>query len=281
MGGTLFVVATPLGNLDDLSSRAIRVLGAVEIIACEDTRHTRKLLTHFHIDTRTLSYHEHNEEKRCPELIRQLKEGKDLALVSDAGTPQISDPGYRLVRECRKRGLTVLPIPGPSAATAALSVSGLPPDRFLFVGFLPRTRPRRLQELEKLKRIPSSLIFFVPPHALRNHLADLRAILGNRLGFLAKEISKIHERHWWGPLDEIMRDLEGSLKGEYTLIVAGSDDKDPVECNLDLQAYVEGLQQLRRMKRKEAIRQAARDLGKSRNEVYRQVAVKKVQEDPS
>ena len=275
MQGTLFVVATPLGNLDDMSSRAIRILSGVEMVACEDTRHTRKLLNHFHIHTRTLSYHEHNEEKRCPGLIRHLKEGKDLALVCDAGTPQISDPGFRLVRECREQGLPVLPVPGPSAATAALCVSGLPPDRFLFLGFLPRTRPRRLRELEKLKRIPSSLILFIPPHALSNHLADLRAILGNRQGFLAKEITKIHEHHWWGSLGEIIDDQEETPKGEYTLVVAGSEEKAGAELELDLHAYVEGLQQLRGLTRKEAIRQAARDLGKSRNDVYREVTLKK------
>ena len=275
MQGTLFVVATVLGNLDDMSPRAIEVLGAVELIACEDTRHTRKLLNHFHIGTRALSYHEHNEEERCPRLIRHLKEGKSLALVSDAGTPQVSDPGYRLVRACRKQGLPVLPVPGPSAVTAALSVSGLPPDRFLFVGFLPRTRPRRLQELEKLKGFSASLVLFVPPHALSYHLADLREILGNRTGFLAKEISKIHECHWWGSLEEIIQNQEEAPKGEYTLVVAGYEGKAGVELDLDLKAYVEGLQRLRGLTRKEAIRQAARELGKSRNEVYRQVAVEK------
>ncbi len=270
MQGTLFVVATPL---DDLSARAIRVLGAVEIIACEDTRHTRKLLNHFDVGTPALSYHEHNEQERCPELIRHLQEGRDLALVSDAGTPLISDPGFRLVRQCRKQGLPVLPVPGPSAVTAVLSVSGLPPHRFLFVGFLPRTRPRRLRELEKLEGIASSLILFIPPHALTNQLADLQKILGNRQAFLAKEISKIHERHWWGSLGEIIQDQEETPKGEYTLVVGGAEG-NPIELNLDLEAYVQGLQQLHGLSRKEAIRQAARDLGKSRNEVYRQVAVK-------
>ena len=275
MQGTLFVVATPLGNLDDMSTRAIRILSGVEIVACEDTRHTRKLLNHFHIHTRTLSYHEHNEEKRCPGLIRHLKEGKDLALVCDAGTPQISDPGFRLVRECREQGLPVLPVPGPSAATAALSVSGLPPDRFLFLGFLPKKHSRRLQELERLKVVPASLIFFIPPHALIDQLADLRDILGNRKGFLAKEITKIHERHWWGPLSEIIHNQDETPKGEYTLVLEGSEGAAGVELNLDLQAYVEGLQRFRGLTRKEAIRQVAQDLGKSRNEVYREVAVKK------
>ena len=275
MQGTLFVVATPLGNLDDMSTRAIRILRSVEIVACEDTRHTRKLLNHFHIHTRTLSYHEHNEEKRCPGLIRLLKEGKDLALVCDAGTPQISDPGFRLVRACREQGLPVLPVPGPSAATAALSVSGLPPDRFLFLGFLPKKHSRRLQELERLRVVSASLIFFIPPHALIDQLADLKEILGDRKGFLAKEMTKIHERHWWGKLSEIIRHRETTPKGEYTLVVEGSEGEAGVESDLDLQAYVEGLQQLRGLSRKEAIRQAAQDLGKSRNDVYREVAVKK------
>ena len=275
MQGTLFVVATPLGNLDDMSTRAIQILRSVEIVACEDTRHTRKLLNHFHIHSRTLSYHEHNEEKRCPGLIRLLKEGKDLALVCDAGTPQISDPGFRLVRACREQGLPVLPVPGPSAATAALSVSGLPPDRFLFLGFLPKKRPSRRTAIERLKAVSASLIFFIPPHALIDQLTDLKEILGDRKGFLAKEITKIHERHWWGKLGEIIHHQDETPKGEYTLVVEGSEGDAGVESDLDLQAYVEGLQQLRGLSRKEAIRQAAQDLGKSRNDVYREVAVKK------
>ena len=275
MQGTLFVVATPLGNLDDMSSRAIRILSGVEMVACEDTRHTRKLLNHFHIHTRTLSYHEHNEEKRCPGLIRHLKEGKDLALVCDAGTPQISDPGFRLVRECREQGLPVLPVPGPSAATAALSVSGLPPDRFLFVGFLPKKQLSRRKAIERLKGFSASLIFFIPPHSLIDQLTDLKEILGDRRGFLAKEMTKIHERHWWGKLSEIIHHREETPTGEYTLVVEGSEGEAGVESDLDLRAYVEGLQQLRGLSRKEAIRQAALDLGKSRNEVYRKVAVKK------
>ena len=274
MQGTLFVVATPLGNLDDLSTRAIRVLGGVDIIACEDTRHTRKLLNHFHIDTRALSYHEHNEEERCPGLIRHLKEGKDLALVCDAGTPQISDPGYRLVRACREQGLPVLGVPGPSAATAALSVSGLPPDRFLFVGFLPKKPLSRRKAIERLKGFSASLIFFIPPHSLIDQLTDLKEILDDRRGFLAKEMTKIHERHWWGKLSEIIDQREEAPKGEYTLVVEGSEGEAGVELNLDLRAYVEGLQACRGLTRKEAIQQAARDLGKSRNEVYRHVFTK-------
>ncbi len=275
MPGTLFVVATPLGNLDDMSVRAIRTLGAVHVVACEDTRRTRKLLNHFQIGTRTLSYHEHNEEQRCPRLLGYLREGKDLALVSDAGTPQISDPGFRLVRACREQGVAVLPVPGPSAATAAVSVSGLPPDRFLLVGFLPKKRSPRKKSIEKLKAVSVSLIFFIPPHALIDQLKDLKEILGNRACFLAKEMTKIHERHWWGPLEEIIDRHEKTPRGEYTLVVEGSQGDARVEPNLDLRAYVEGLQQVRGLSRKEAIRKAALDLGKSRNQVYREVALKK------
>ena len=275
MRGTLFVVATPLGNLDDISARAIRILGTVERIACEDTRHTRKLLNHLGIDTHALSYHEYNEEDRCPELIGLLEEGKSLALVSDAGTPQVSDPGYRLVLECRKRGLTVLPVPGPSAATAALSVSGLPPDRFLLVGFLPRKRPARRTAIERLKSVSASLIFFLPPHSLIAQLTDLKEVLGDRKGFLAKEMTKIHERHWWGPLSEVILQSEEAPRGEYTLVLEAAEGDTGGAWNLDLQAYVAGLQSLRGLSRKEAIQRAAGDTGMSRNEVYRQVAVKK------
>lgn len=273
--GTLFVVATPLGHLDDLSARAVRVLRSVELVACEDTRHTRKLLNHFGIATRTLSYHEHNEAERTVRLIRTLEKGADVALVSDAGTPLVSDPGFRLVRECRQRGLTVRPVPGPSAVTAALSVSGLPPDRFLFVGFLPRTRPRRLKELENLKTAQASLVFFIPPHSLTDQLVDLRKVLGDRRAFLAKELTKIHERHWWGTLKEIKDGQEEAPRGEYTLIVEGSGVPAEAASGIDLPAYVEGLQQTRGLTGKEAIRQAARDLGTSRNRVYREVALKK------
>ena len=215
------------------------------------------------------------ESRPTAALIRHLKEGKDLALVCDAGTPQISDPGFRLVRECREQGLPVLPVPGPSAATAALCVSGLPPDRFLFVGFLPKKRPSRRTAIERLKAVSASLIFFIPPHALIDQLTDLKEVLGDRKGFLAKEITKIHERHWWGKLGEIIHHQDETPKGEYTLVVEGSEGDAGVESDLDLQAYVEGLQQLRGLSRKEAIRQAAQDLGKSRNEVYREVALKK------
>ncbi len=273
MLGTLFVVATPLGNLDDLSARAVRVLGSVEIIACEDTRRTRKLLNHFQIEARTLSYHEHNESQRAGDLVRRLKEGQDVALVSNAGTPQISDPGFRLVRACRRQGIPVLPVPGPSAVAAAISTSGLPSDRFLFVGFLPARRAARLKSLKALKRVRASLLMFLSPHRLVAELEDLREILGERDAFLAKEMTKIHERHWWGPLSRIITSQPGSPRGEYTLVVKGSTGREESESGIDASAYVQGLRQVRNLTLKQAILQAASDLGKSRNAVYREVVV--------
>ena len=273
MQGTLFVVATPLGNLDDLSARAMHVLGNVEILACEDTRRTRRLLNHFGIEARTLSYHEHNEKHRAAELVRRLNGGQDIALVSNAGTPQISDPGFRLVRACRKQGVPVLPVPGPSAAAAAISVSGLPSDRFLFVGFLPARRTARRKDLVDLKPVRVSLLVFLPPHRLLEQLAEMLEILGDRNAFLAKEMTKIHERHWWGTLSQLIDGRQGIPRGEYTLVLEGSDGPENRGENIDAGAYVQGLCRLRRLTLKEAIRQAARDLGRSRNEVYRDVVV--------
>ena len=274
MQGTLFVVATPLGNLDDLSEHAVQVLGNVEILACEDTRRTRKLLNHFQIKAHTLSYHEHNESHRAPKLISRLKDGQNIALVSNAGTPQISDPGFRLVRACRQQGIPVFPIPGPSAVSAAISVSGLPSDKFLFVGFLPPRKSSRLKELEILKPVLASLLIFLPPHHLREQLEELQRVLGDRKAFLAKEMTKIHEKHWWGPLSQIIHDQQGTPRGEFTLVIEGSGSGHQQEKKIDIESYVQGLREIRKMTLKEAIREAAKDLGKRRNEVYREVAIK-------
>lgn len=273
MQGTLFVVATPLGNLGDLSARAVRVLGNVEILACEDTRHTRRLLNHFGIEARTLSYHEHNEKRRSAQLVRRLNGGQDIALVSNAGTPQISDPGFRLVRTCRMQGVPVLPVPGPSAAAAAISVSGLPSNRFLFVGFLPARQAARRKDLIELKPVRVSLLVFLSPHRLLEQLDEMLEILGDRNAFLAKEMTKIHEQHWWGTLSQLIEDQKGLPRGEYTLVLEGSASPEKRGEEIDASAYVQGLCNLRRLTLKEAIRQAAQDLGRNRNEVYRDVVV--------
>ena len=220
-GGRLFVVATPLGNLEDLSPRAARVLAEVDLVACEDTRRTRKLLNHFQISTPTTSYHEHNERAKAARLVADLDSGKDLALVSDAGTPLLSDPGYRLVRLCQEKKIPVIPIPGPSAAVAALSVSGLPTHRFAFAGFLPRRASACRKELRRLASQDMTLIFYLSPHGLQSTLRRIVEILGNREAFLIREMTKVYETAHFGPLEEILAALgDGSPRGEYTLVVA-------------------------------------------------------------
>ncbi len=273
MLGILYVVATPLGNLEDLSPRAAKILGEVDLIACEDTRHTRKLLNHFAIHTPTTSYHEHNEDAKAPALMIQLQEGKRIALVSDAGTPLLSDPGYRLVQACRENEIPVYPVPGPSAATAALSVSGLPAHRFLFIGFLPRRAALQRAMLEQVSQQESTLLFYISPHGLLPTLKRIVEILGNRRAFLIREMTKLHETHYFGRLKEVLTTLEQEpARGEYTLVLEGqTSQEDPVTSQLDGAAYVAGLIETRGLTQKEAIKQATQELGLSRREIYDQV----------
>ncbi len=267
--GSLHVLATPLGHLGDLSPRAREILASVDLVACEDTRHSGKLLTRFAIRTPTISYHEHNETAQARTLLNRLRQGRNIALISNAGTPLVSDPGYRLVRLCRKHRIPVSPIPGPSAAIAALSVSGLPTDRFLFTGFLPRQSGSMRRALEALKDLKATLILYVAPHRLASTLKVAREVLGDRETCLAKEMTKIHESFYLGPLSQI-RSLAGSRpKGEYTLVIEGAVSQQPRVSNLDLEAYVEGLMQVRDLTRTQAVRSAARALGLPRREVYR------------
>lgn len=272
MIGTLYVVATPLGNLADLSPRAVKVLAEVALIACEDTRHTRKLLTHFQIRTPTTSYHEHNEAEKAPQLVQELKSGMNLALVCDAGTPLVSDPGYRLVRLCRNEQIPVLPIPGPCAATAALSVSGLATDRFMFVGFLPHRAAARKTLLQQLAGLPTTLVFYLSPHALVSSLHQLLEYLGNREAFLIREMTKVYETSYSGSLAPILHTIEQQPpRGEYTLVVEGaaSPTRPPIP---DVRARVAAIMDSRKLTLKEAIKVAARDLGLSRRDVYKQVS---------
>ena len=267
--GTLHVLATPLGHLGDLSARAREILASVDLVACEDTRHSGKLLTSFAIRTPTISYHEHNETAQARTLLNRLRQGRNLALISNAGTPLVSDPGYRLVRLCRKHRIPVSPIPGPSAAIAALSVSGLPPDRFLFAGFLPRQSGPIRRELEALRDLKATLILYVAPHRLASTLELAREVLGNRQACLAKEMTKIHESFYLGSLSQISSLAGNQPKGEYTLVIEGAASQQPRVPNLDLEAYVEGLMQVRDLPRTQAVRSAARALGLPRREVYR------------
>jgi 16S rRNA (cytidine1402-2'-O)-methyltransferase len=267
--GTLYVVATPLGNLDDLSARAARILKEADLVACEDTRHTRKLLNHLAASTPAVSYHEHNEAERAAELLARLQAGNDIALVSDAGTPLIADPGYRLVSLCREQGVSVVPVPGPSAAVAALSVSGLPSDRFLFVGFLPRKAGSREGVLQNLAQVTATLVFYLSPHGLIPTLQAIQGNLGDRRAFLVREMTKAFETSHTGTVGEIVAEIaQDQPRGEYTLVVEGAREKAKGVGGVDADAYVHGLTAMRGLPRAAAIRQAARDLGLSRRELY-------------
>jgi 16S rRNA (cytidine1402-2'-O)-methyltransferase len=233
--GCLYVVATPIGHLEDITLRAVRTLREVDLIAAEDTRHTRKLLAAHGIENQLISYHEHNEQQRTAELIRRLEQGTRIALVSDAGTPTVSDPGYRLVAAAADRQIPIVPIPGVSAATAALSVAGLATDSFTFAGFPPRKKARRLTQLRQLAAVPHTLIFYQSPRRLPAFLAELKEVLGDRPAVLAREITKIYEEFLRGTLTRIIEQLEGrpEVKGECTLLVAGAPPAEPEPENLD------------------------------------------------
>jgi 16S rRNA (cytidine1402-2'-O)-methyltransferase len=223
MPGILYIVATPIGNLEDITFRAVRILREVDVVAAEDTRHTQILLSHHDIHTPLTSYHEHNEKTKAQELVTRLAQGQNVALVSDAGTPAISDPGFRLVVQAIRAGVRIIPIPGASALTAVLSASGLPTDRFVFEGFLPaRKRPRR-ERLQSLRDETRTLIFYEAPHRLKEALGDIHDLLGNREAVLAREVSKIHEEFLRGPVSELVRALgSGDVRGEVTLIISGA-----------------------------------------------------------
>jgi 16S rRNA (cytidine1402-2'-O)-methyltransferase len=220
--GTLFLVATPIGNLSDISKRAIEVLQKVQLRACEDTRQTIKLLNHFGIQNSLTSYHEFNEEKKATELADQLAGDISIALVSDAGMPGISDPGYRLVRLCRSRGISVVPIPGPNAALAALVASGLPSDEFLFAGFLPAKKNARQQRLTSLRNMRMTLIFYEAPHRIEATLEDIQELLGDREVCIAREITKLHEEFLVGRLSELRSKVKPL--GEFVIVISGATE---------------------------------------------------------
>ena len=223
MPGLLYIVATPIGNLEDITLRALRVLKEVDVIAAEDTRHTQILLSHHDIHTPLTSYHEHNEKTKAQDLVARLARGQNIALVSDAGTPTISDPGFRLVVQAIRAEVRIIPIPGASALTAVLSATGLPTDRFVFEGFLPAKKKQRRERLQILRDEIRTLIFYEAPHRLRDALDDIHELLGNREAVLAREVSKIHEEFLRGPVSDLVRELGSrDVRGEVTLIISGS-----------------------------------------------------------
>ncbi len=270
MSGTLFVVATPIGNLEDLTFRAVRTLREVDRIACEDTRHTRQLLERHGISKPLVSYHEHNEPSRSEELLRDLHAGKNIALVSDAGTPLISDPGYRLVKAAREQGISVSPIPGPSALLASLSASGLPTDTFVFLGFPPPKQGQRRKLLEECGAWPMTLVFYEAPHRILVTLADIAATLGPRPVVLAREVTKVHEEFLRGTAAELLEALakRPPLKGEITLMIAKGEAREADQTPLDL--AVEELIQAG-VPRMQALKTVARQRGLSKREVYKKL----------
>jgi len=268
MPGILYIVATPIGNLEDITLRALRVLKDVDVIAAEDTRHTQILLNHHGIRTPLTSYHEHNERTKAQELVARLEQGQDIALVSDAGTPAISDPGFRLVVAAIHAGVRIIPIPGASALTAILSASGLATDRFIFEGFLPAKKKQRRERLQTLRDETRTLVFYEAPHRLRDALDDVHELLGNRETVLAREVSKVHEEFLRGPLSELICMLERQeIRGEVTLIISGSAGESRV--NEDL--LIAEIRELKGqgLRHKEIAEVLGEKFGYAKKEIYR------------
>ncbi len=266
MSGVLFLVATPIGNLEDITLRALRVLREADLVACEDTRQSHKLLDHYGVQKPVLSYHEHNEEERAPELVEKLREGARIALVSDAGTPLVSDPGYRLVRKAIEAGVRVEAIPGPSAALAALAASGLPTDAFHFAGFLPPRGSQRRKALLRLRDEPATLIFYEAPHRILETLEDIDAVFGPRPVVLARELTKIHEEYLRGTAAEL-RHAHIPQKGEITILIAKAEQLEIRDDASIPEAVAECMKA--GMSRMEALKSVARERGLSKREVYR------------
>ena len=279
MPGTLYLVATPIGNLADITHRALQTLRDVALVACEDTRHTRKLLQHYGIDAKTVSYHEHNEQQRARKLIELLQQGSDVAVVSDAGTPAISDPGFRLVRAAVEHGIAIVPVPGPSALVAALIASGLPTDEFFFGGFLPARSLARRAYFEELRAVPATLIFYEAPHRLAPSLKDAYEVLGEREAVVARELTKLHEEIRRGRLSELAEHYAtNEPRGEIVLVIdrtvlnaAVAETSQPTVSQLVAQFESEGLE------RRAALKKAARELNLSRAEAYRQLVAERGQ----
>jgi 16S rRNA (cytidine1402-2'-O)-methyltransferase len=269
--GTLYIVATPIGNLEDITLRALRVLREVDWIACEDTRQTRKLLEHFGIAKPMVSYHDHNESGRAAELAGKLTHGGSGALVSDAGTPLISDPGYRLVQAAIAAAVPVVPIPGVSAAVSALSAAGLPTDAFRFCGFLPPKSSQRRKTLEQWKSETATLIFYETPHRILEALEDVTAVMGPRPVVVARELTKLYEEFLRGTAAELRAELASrpSVKGEITLLIGKTDEVQADDTPLEDAVRAAEQQGLPRM---DAIKQVARQRGLSKREVYRLIA---------
>jgi 16S rRNA (cytidine1402-2'-O)-methyltransferase len=276
--GCLYVVATPIGNLEDISLRALRILKEVDIIACEDTRETAKLLSHYDLSKRMVSYHEHNEMTRAPEIVIELEQGAQVALVSDAGTPAISDPGYRLVHLCLRHGIRVVPVPGASAFLAALAASGMPVDEFAFLGFLPSRPTERRKALRALAAEPRTMAIYEAPHRLLDTLEDALEILGNRPAVIAREITKLYEEFLRGHLETLLETVRKKPPRGEIVVLIGPPDGETVHAGsaattVPLARRVEEIMRERGIDRKAALKLAARERGLTRREAYRQLLI--------
>jgi 16S rRNA (cytidine1402-2'-O)-methyltransferase len=280
VAGCLYIVATPIGNLEDITLRALRTLKTVDLIACEDTRQTGKLLSHFEISTRTVSYHEHNEITRAPEIIIELEQGAQVALVSDAGTPAISDPGHRLVSLCIRHGIKVVPLPGASAFVTVLAASGMPIEEFSFVGFLPARPTERRKKLRTLSDEPRTLALYEAPHRLIDTLEDALDIHGNRPGVIAREVTKIYEEFTRGHLEDLLAAVRSKPpRGEITLLIGQSDGEalhsaeQDAHAKMPLATRVAQIMKERSLDNKAALKHVARERGITRREAYKQLLI--------
>lgn len=277
--GCLYVVATPIGNLEDISMRALRVLKEADLIACEDTRQTLKLLSHFGLSKRLVSYHEHNEMTRAAEIVIELEQGAKVALVSDAGTPAISDPGHRLVSLCLRHGIHVVPVPGASAFVAALAASGMPIEQFVFVGFVPARPTERRKALRALASETRTLALYEAPHRLLDSLEDALEILGNRPAVIAREVTKVHEEFQRGHIEDLIEAARKKApRGEITLLIGPPDGHVPhpaadTAAKIPLAKRVEEIMRDRGLDRKTALKQVARERGLTRREAYKQLLI--------
>lgn len=266
MAGTLYIVATPIGNLEDMTYRAVRTLGEVDLIAAEDTRHSLKLLNHFNISRPLTSYFDHNQQFKGERILNALRQGKSVALISDAGTPCVSDPGYHLVRDAVTEGIAVIPIPGASAAIAAVSVSGLPSDTFTFAGFPPSRQGKRRAFLARMSDLPGTLVLYEAPHRLEQTLQDMLHVLGERQIVVARELTKIYEECIRGTVSEVITLAQGKARGEVVILVAPGEpvheEAEALDQVLQRLLHEEGLSV------KDAARKAAEITGVSRNEAY-------------
>ena len=272
MLGKLYIVATPIGNLEDITLRAINVLKTVDYIAAEDTRNTLKLLNHYQINKKLISYHRHNEQTKTQELLKLLQDGKNIALVSDAGTPCISDPGEEIVKIAIENNIEIIPIPGACAFINALISSGLDCKEFTFIGFLPLNKKTRQEKLEMIKEERKTIILYEAPHKLKNTLEDLKEILEKRQIVLAKEITKIHETYIRGQVDEVLEKI-GEPKGEYVILIqkneAKKESKEDILSKLPIEEQYKYYEELG-FSKKEIIKKIAQDKNVPKNEIYKE-----------